>query len=115
MSDQPQTPGEGCERCAATLSALRRSIEYREGLEIELRETRTALADCRVGRRAAWRGRVAALLTSKTVWGAAAAAAAWLQQQPRISATEIVQACGMVLAAIGVRDAFAQRSVAGGK
>lgn len=52
--------------------------------------------------------RLVVLLKSKTVWGAVFAAAAHLAAQPHIGIADVVQACGMVLSAAGVRDAIAQ-------
>lgn len=51
-------------------------------------------------------GKWTSLLTSKTVWGAVIAAASWLIQQPTIGIPEVIQAVGMVIAAIGVRQAI---------
>lgn len=55
------------------------------------------------------RKRFLTLLKSKTVWGAVATAAAGLLAAPAIGLSEIVQAGGLVVAAIGVRDALPQR------
>jgi hypothetical protein len=51
-------------------------------------------------------GKWTSLLTSKTVWGAVIAAASWLVQQQTIGVPEVIQALGMVVAAIGVRQAI---------
>lgn len=48
------------------------------------------------------------ILTSKTVLGAIAAAAGYLAAAPAVDVWAIVQAAGVVLGAIGARDAIAK-------
>lgn len=52
--------------------------------------------------------RLGILLKSKTMWGSLATAVAWLLAQPHVGGTEVVQAIGGVVTAIGVRDAIGQ-------
>lgn len=50
---------------------------------------------------------IGTLLKSKTVWGAAAATAAYLLKQPHLDPWTILQAVGGFLTVVGARDAIA--------
>lgn len=50
--------------------------------------------------------RLGVILKSKTFWGSVLTAGAWLFGQPHVGGTEIIQAVGGVVTAIGVRDAI---------